>query len=77
MKKYALVLGGSTRITRPIHGVTRGLHACYPINMYWGVVYLLLFLFIYLSHFKLFPFCGTNLWSQGINPSLPGTRLTF
>ena len=33
--------------------------------------------FIYLSHFKPLPFRKTRPWSQGINPSLPGTRLVF
>ena len=34
-------------------------------------------LYTYLSHSKLLPFRGTSPWSQGINPSLPGTRLAF
>ena len=43
-------------------------------NIQLALIYLI---FIYLSQLKPLPFRGTSPWSQGINPSLPGTRLAF
>ena len=62
-----------------LRGVRKGkkIPSLHGLKTYRASDVLCFYLFIYLSRFKSFPFCGTNLWSSRINPSLPGRRLTF
>ena len=50
-----------------------------PFLICWSLLSLfyIYYYFLCLSHFKPLPFRWTSPWSQGINPSVPGTRLAF